>query len=28
MIPGTVMAYRQARPEVRAAIIAYLMELK
>jgi cytochrome c len=28
MIPGSVMAYRQARPEVRAAIIAYLKELK
>ena len=28
MIPGSVMAYRQARPEVRAAIIAYLQELK
>lgn len=27
MIPGTVMAYRQARPETRAAIIAYLKEL-
>jgi cytochrome c len=27
MIPGTVMAYRQARPEVRAAVIAYLKEL-
>ena len=27
MIPGTVMAYRQAKPEVRAAIIAYLKEL-
>jgi cytochrome c len=27
MIPGSVMAYRQARPEVRAAIIAYLKEL-
>src|SRR5215472_3774823 len=24
MIPGSVMAYRQAKPEVRAAIIAYL----
>src|SRR5215472_18145971 len=24
MIPGTVMAYRQAKAEVRAAIIAYL----
>jgi len=28
MIPGAVMAYRQAKPEVRAAIIAYLKELK
>ena len=28
MIPGTVMAYRQARAEVRAAIIAYMKELK
>ena len=28
MIPGSVMAYRQARPEVRATIIAYLKELK
>jgi cytochrome c len=27
MIPGTVMAYRQAKPEVRAAIITYLREL-
>jgi cytochrome c len=27
MLPGTVMAYRQARPEIRAAIIAYLKEL-
>ncbi len=27
MIPGTVMAYRQAKPEVRTAIIAYLKEL-
>ena len=27
MIPGSVMAYRQARPEIRAAIIAYLKEL-
>jgi|SRR5579871_1358951 len=27
MIPGTNMAYRQAKPEVRAAIIAYLKEL-
>jgi cytochrome c len=27
MIPGAVMAYRQAKPETRAAIIAYLREL-
>ena len=27
VIPGSVMAYRQAKPEVRAAIIAYLREL-
>ena len=27
IIPGTVMAYRQAKPETRAAIIAYLKEL-
>jgi cytochrome c len=27
VIPGAVMAYRQARPETRAAIIAYLKEL-
>ena len=27
MIPGAVMAYRQAKPETRAAIIAYLKEL-
>jgi cytochrome c len=27
VVPGTVMAYRQAKPEVRAAIIAYLKEL-
>jgi len=27
MIPGAVMAYRQAKPDVRAAIIAYLKEL-
>lgn len=27
MIPGAVMAYRQARPEIRAAIIAFLKEL-
>ena len=26
MIPGTVMAYRQAKPETRAAIIAFLRE--
>ena len=26
IIPGTVMAYRQAKPETRAAIIAYLKE--
>lgn len=26
-IPGAVMAYRQAKPEVRAAIINYLKEL-
>jgi cytochrome c len=26
-IPGAVMAYRQAKPEIRAAIIAYLKEL-
>lgn len=26
-IPGAVMAYRQARPETRAAIITYLKEL-
>jgi cytochrome c len=26
-IPDSVMAYRQAKPEVRAAIIAYLKEL-
>ncbi|MGL9623395.1 c-type cytochrome [Bradyrhizobium sp. U531] len=26
VIPGAVMAYRQARPETRAAIIAYLRE--
>jgi cytochrome c len=26
-IPDSVMAYRQAKPEVRAAIIAYLREL-
>ncbi len=28
MIPDAFMAYRQARPETRAAIIAYLRELK
>jgi cytochrome c len=28
VIPGAVMAYRQAKPEVRTAIIAYLKELK
>ncbi len=28
MIPGSMMAYRQAKPEVRAAIIAYLKELQ
>jgi cytochrome c len=27
MIPGAVMAYRQAKPEVRTAIITYLKEL-
>ena len=27
MIPGAVMAYRQAKPETRAAVIAYLREL-
>lgn len=27
IIPGAVMAYRQARPETRAAIIAYLKDL-
>jgi cytochrome c len=27
MIPGSVMAYRQAKPDVRAAIVAYLKEL-
>lgn len=27
VIPGVIMAYRQARPETRAAIIAYLKEL-
>jgi cytochrome c len=28
VIPGTVMSYRQAKPEIRAAVIAYLRELK
>jgi cytochrome c len=27
VIPGSIMAYRQAKPEVRTAIIAYLKEL-
>jgi cytochrome c len=27
LIPGSVMAYRQAKPDIRAAIIAYLKEL-
>ena len=27
LIPGAFMAYRQAKPETRAAIIAYLKEL-
>jgi cytochrome c len=27
LLPGAVMAYRQAKPEIRAAIIAYLKEL-
>ena len=27
VIPGAVMAYRQAKPETRAAIIGYLKEL-
>jgi cytochrome c len=27
VIPGAVMAYRQAKPDIRAAIIAYLKEL-
>ncbi|TQF39885.1 cytochrome C [Bradyrhizobium sp. UNPF46] len=27
VIPGVVMAYRQAKPETRAAIITYLKEL-
>ena len=28
MIPGAVMSYRQSKPETRAAVIAYLKELK
>jgi cytochrome c len=28
MIPGSVMAYRQGKSEIRAAIIAYLRELR
>jgi cytochrome c len=28
VLPGAVMAYRQAKPEVRAAIIGYLKEQK
>lgn len=28
VIPGAMMAYRQAKPEVRTTIIAYLKELK
>ena len=28
VIPGAIMAYRQPKPETRAAIIAYLKELK
>ena len=28
VIPGAVMAYRQAKPEVRGTIITYLKELK
>jgi cytochrome c len=28
VLPGAVMAYRQAKPEIRAAIIAYLKEQK
>jgi cytochrome c len=28
VIPGAVMAYRQSKPETRAAVIAYLRELK
>jgi len=27
MIPGSIMAYRHAKPEIRAAIITYLREL-
>ncbi|MCP3386327.1 c-type cytochrome [Bradyrhizobium sp. CCGUVB4N] len=27
VIPGTIMAYRQGKPETRTAIIAYLKEL-
>ena len=27
MVPGTIMAYRQPKPETRAAIIVYLKEL-
>ena len=27
MIPGSIMTYRQAKPEIRSAIIAYLKEL-
>jgi cytochrome c len=27
MIPGAIMAYRQSKPETRAAVIAYLREL-
>ena len=27
MVPGSIMAYRQSKPETRAAIIAYLKEL-
>jgi cytochrome c len=27
IVPGTMMAYRQAKPETRAAIIGYLKEL-
>jgi cytochrome c len=27
MIPGAIMAYRQAKPDIRAAIIGYLREL-